>query len=145
MSLLSLPNLLPTKLGETALVQCVMSSSESMTSLIQNNGKVIRIAIPAIVGIHSLWKLLRSLSMSGDTTNPFIKYLHNILKRYLNCGFMVRNEFYTYLPLQYFWIHSGRRVIVNYGSYGCVPRKVLQHQMNLQVCTRIIITLKEVK
>ena len=86
-----------------------------------------------IGGVHYGWKLLRKLSLSGKSTNPIIQYVHAFLRNYLNHGFMIRNEFSAQLPWQFYVIFSGRSVIVNYGSYGTVPKAVMHYQVDLQV------------
>ena len=133
--ILALQQYLPTSL--TAWSPLKYFHSQPDTIVIHEKGKLMRFAGSIFVGLHGIWKIIRMLSMSGNSRNPVIKYLHNLLRGYFNCGFMVRNEFHVQLPWQYLWICRGRFVIVNYGSYGTVPRKVLQHQINLQVYTYI--------
>ena len=130
---IALQQFLPPSLLKWSPLQYIVSSDLG-TVVPYNKGKIAKFACSIFIGVHGIWKLIRMVSMSGNSSNPYVKYMHNLIRGYLNCGLMIRNEFYTQLPWQYIWMRKESRVIVNYGSYGCVPKQVLQHQMDLQVC-----------
>ena len=104
----------------------------SPQSLVENR-KSVGIIASIVYGVHKGWKITRKLSLSGDSKNPLIKFLHNILRKYLNHGYMIKGEFYPRLPWRILTLVKGNDIIVNYGSYGTVPREVLEHQIGLEV------------
>ena len=104
----------------------------SPQSLVENR-KSVGIIASIVYGVHKGWKITRKLSLSGDSKNPLIKFLHNILRKYLNHGYMIKGEFYPRLPWRILTLVNGNDIIVNYGSYGTVPREVLEHQIGLEV------------
>ena len=110
----------------TSVVNC------SPQSLVENR-KFFGIIASIVYGVHKGWKITRKLSLSGDSQNPVIKFLHNILRKYLNHGYMIKAEFYPRLPWKILALVKGNDIIVNYGSYGTVPCEVLEHQIGLQV------------
>ena len=96
-------------------------------------------------GLHITWKLLRKISLSGNSKNPVLKFLHEKLRQYMNCGIFIRNEFGMVLPWQYFWLFSGRYVVTNYGSYGTVPNDVMEYNVELQVRFLLLTLFKTFK
>ena len=101
-------------------------------SLVENK-KSVGIIASIVYGVHKGWKIMRKLSLSGDSKNRLIKFLHDILRKYLNHGYMIKGEFYPCLPWRILALLKGNDIIVNYGSYGTVPCEVLEHQIDLQV------------
>jgi len=102
------------------------------TDRLLENSKSIRIIGSVVGGIHITYKLLRYIAMAGNSKNPVLKFLHEKLRWYLNCGMLIRTEFGMVLPWQYIWLHSGNYAVVNYGSYGTVPNAVMEHNLNIQ-------------
>ena len=79
-------------------------------------------------------KFIQTIRTCGTSDNVVARTLHNAFKGYVNTGNAIWGDFYVRKPWQYLWFKSGdRSVIVNYGSYGCVPRTVIQRQIDLQV------------
>lgn len=105
---------------------------ESLLEKAAGKGKIVRVVGIAVAGFHCGLKFLRKISLCGDSNNPVLLYLHKLLRTHLNCGVLIRGEFLAKLPWHYMVILSGCHVIVNYGSYGTVPVRVLEHQQNLQ-------------
>lgn len=97
------------------------------------NKKAIRLIGSVVTGFHVGWKILRWVSLSGASNNPLLRYLHKLLRKYMNCGLLIRSEFGVHLPWQYLFIFPGNFWIVNYGSYGTVPNQVMDFHINLQV------------
>ncbi|XP_065640823.1 uncharacterized protein LOC100210723 isoform X1 [Hydra vulgaris] len=98
------------------------------------NNKELKIVVcigGAILGAKLSLDYAKKISMSGNSNNPLVKTLHNILKPYLNCGLLVRNEFSVLLPWQFCVLSKKSYVIVNYGSYGTGPIKVQNYQTAL--------------
>ena len=107
--------------------------------------KSLYIVGSVVGGLHITWKLLRKISLSGNSKNPVLKFLHEKLRQYMNCGIFIRNEFGMVLPWQYFWLFSGRYVVTNYGSYGTVPNDVMEYNVGLQVRFLLLTLLKTFK
>ncbi|XP_065674398.1 uncharacterized protein LOC100214466 isoform X2 [Hydra vulgaris] len=78
------------------------------------------------------YNIIIKLSMSGKSKNYVVKFFHNLLRPFFNCGFLMRREFFVKLPSHPICLTKKSYVIVNYGSYGTVPIKVQQYQFNVQ-------------
>jgi len=103
----------------------------SMDTLMENK-RSIGIVASTLLLANKSWKILRQLSLSGDSKNLLVKFIHRLLRKYMNQGFLMRSEFYPGLPWSMLVFLKGNHVIVNYGSYGTVPVQVLEHQISLQ-------------
>lgn len=97
------------------------------------DSKSLSIVSSVVGGLFITWKVLRKISLSGNSKNPVLKFLHEKLRQYMNSGIFIRNEFGMVLPWQYFWLFSGRYAVTNYGSYGTVPNDVMEYNVGLQV------------
>jgi len=107
------------------------------------DSKSIRVVGTVVAGVHLTWKVLRMISMSGNSSNPVLRFLHHLLRRYMNCGVLVRSEFGLSLPWQFFLRCRGNYAIVNYGSYGTVPNAVMDYHHGLQVYNINIFIIKQ--
>ena len=108
------------------------------TSILEKS-KTIRIAGAVVSCCHFCWKLLRWLSLSGKSENALVQRLHRFLRNYLNCGLLIRNQFGLALPRCKYLFVPGSYWMVNYGSTGIVPNKVMAFQENLQVFIHLIL------
>ena len=97
------------------------------------DSKSLYVVGSVVGGLHITWKILRKISLSGNSNNSFLRFLHEKLRQYMNCGIFIRNQFGVVLPWQFFYLFSGQYAITNYGSYGTVPNDVMEYNISIQV------------
>ena len=79
-------------------------------------------------GSFAIYRTLDTISTAGKTELGWLKKIHDVVRIYWNRGAIMKyRHFY----------HDPRAFVVNYGSYGLIPKPVLRYKWKLQVGNRL--------
>ena len=97
---------------------------ESIKTAISNADKKILAIVGCAVGSYAAYQALEYLSMSGKSNNTLLIKMHDKVRGFYNSGYLMK--------LRHFY-HDPSAFVVNYGSYGVLPKQVLEFKRKLQV------------
>ena len=99
----------------------LLDSVKTVPSKIDNR---ILAAVGFAAGSFAAYRALDSISMAGKTEQNWLKKLHEYVRVYWNRGSLIK--------FRHFFCDNSL-FVVNYGSYGIIPRSVLQYKWKMQV------------
>ncbi|XP_065067094.1 uncharacterized protein LOC135692740 [Rhopilema esculentum] len=97
---------------------------ESLKTAISNADKKVLAIVGCAVGSYAAYQALEYLSMSGKSNNTLLIQMHDKVRGFYNSGYLMKLRHFYYDPSAF---------VVNYGSYGVLPKPVLEFKRKLQV------------
>ncbi len=91
---------------------------------LKNADKRILALFGCAAGTYAAYEALEYISRSGKTSNSVLKKLHKEVRKYYNSGLLIRWRDFHF---------DSSYAIVNYGSYGLLPKPVMAYKRELQV------------
>ena len=114
---------------EVALLKVDLSETfDAIKSAVANADKRVLSILGFAVGSYMAYEALESVSMAGKTENTYLRKLHEFVREYYNRGYLIRRRHFFSDP---------RACVVNYGSYGVLPRPVFEYKIKLEVILNI--------
>ena len=97
---------------------------DHVKTAIYNADKRIVALLGLAAGSFAVYQTLDAISTAGKTEIGWLRKIHELVRVYWNRGPMMKYRHFFY---------DRKLFVVNYGSYGVVPRPVLEYKRKLQV------------
>ena len=97
---------------------------DNIKTAVYNADKRVLVVLGLAAGSFAVYQTLDAISTAGKTEVGWLRKMHELVRVYWNRGPMIKYRHFFYDP---------KLSVVNYGSYGVVPKPVLQHKRKLQV------------
>ena len=116
---------------DVALLKIDLSDTfENVKAAVYNADRRVLALVGFTAGSYVAYQALDFISTAGKTENTWLRKMHEIVRVYWNRGPMMKYRHF---------FSDSRLFVVNYGSYGVMPRPVLQYKWRMQVSKPISI------
>ena len=119
---------------EVALLKVDLTEMfDAIKSAIANADKRVLSILGFAAGSYVAYEALECVSMAGKTENRYLRKLHEFVREYYNRGYLIKRRHFFSDPIAH---------VVNYGSYGLLPKPVFEYKIKLEVifntCVRLL-------